>query len=141
MPISLFKKRRRYIPGDPKLSELTSKCAVTISIETEPPGAQVSMKKYSAPNSDWEFLGVSPLRDIRLPMGIFRWNIEKEDCETIQAAAFTYKRDESRKYFNIPDNLKWVLVRKGSLPPGMVARRSRQGSGCRPDRRFFYRPV
>ena len=53
-------------------------------------------------------------------MGIFRWNIEKEGCETVQAAAFTYKRDESRKYFNIPDNLKWVLARKGSLPPGMV---------------------
>jgi len=116
----LVQKAEKYLSGDPKLSELTSKCAVTISIETEPPGAQVSMKKYSAPKSEWEYLGVSPLKNIRLPMGIFRWQIEKEGCETVQAAAFTYRRDESRKYFNIPDNLKWVLDRKGSLPPGMV---------------------
>jgi eukaryotic-like serine/threonine-protein kinase len=116
----LVQKAEKYLSSDPKLSELTAKCAVTISIETEPSGAQVSMKKYSAPTSEWEYLGVSPLKNIRLPMGIFRWKIEKQDCETVQAAAFTYKRDESRKYFNVPDNLKWVLVRKGSLPPGMV---------------------
>jgi dienelactone hydrolase len=53
-------------------------------------------------------------------MGIFRWKLEKEGYETVHAAAFTYKRDESRSYFNIPDNLRWILDKKGSLPPRMV---------------------
>jgi serine/threonine protein kinase/dienelactone hydrolase len=116
----LVQEVEKYISGDPKLSELASKCAVNISIETEPPGAQISMKKYSAPDSEWEYLGISPLKNIRLPMGIFRWKMEKEGYETGLAASFTYRRDESRQYFNIPDNLTRVLDKKGSLPPGMV---------------------
>ncbi|OGD20985.1 MAG: hypothetical protein A2W03_07725 [Candidatus Aminicenantes bacterium RBG_16_63_16] len=116
----LVQRAEKYIPRDPKLSELASKCAVNISIETVPAGARISLKKYSAPDSEWEYLGTSPLKNIRLPMGIFRWKMEKEGCETVLAAAFTYGRDESRQYFNVPDNLTRVLDKKGSLPPGMV---------------------
>jgi len=116
----LVQEAEKYLSGDPKLSELASKCAVNISIETEPPGGRVSMKKYSAPDSEWEYLGISPLKNIRLPMGIFLWKMEKEGYETVLAASFTYRRDESRQYFNIPDKLTRVLDKKGSLPPGMV---------------------
>ncbi|MGB7295030.1 MAG: protein kinase [Candidatus Aminicenantales bacterium] len=116
----LVQDASKYISGNARLSELTSKCAVDVSIETDPPGARVSAQKYSAPESVWEFLGTSPLDKVRLPQGIFRWKIEKEGYETVLAAAFTYRRDESRQYFNIPDHLRWVLDKKGSLPPGMV---------------------
>jgi dienelactone hydrolase/predicted Ser/Thr protein kinase len=116
----LVQRAEKYIRRDPKLSELTSKCAVNISIETVPAGARISLKKYSAPDSQWEYLGTSPLKNVRLPMGIFRWKMEKEGYETVLAASFTYRRDESRQYFNIPDNLTRVLDKKGSLPPGMV---------------------
>jgi serine/threonine protein kinase len=116
----LVQRAETYISGNPKLSELASKCAVNISIETKPPGAKISLKKYSAPDNEWEYLGTSPLKNIRLPMGIFRWKMEKEGYETALAASFTYKRDESRQYFNIPDNLTRVLDKKGSLPKGMV---------------------
>jgi len=116
----LVQKAEKYISGNARLSELASKCVVTISVETDPPGAQISLKKYSAPDSEWQSLGTSPLKNIRLPMGIFRWKLAKEGFETVHAAAFTYKRDESKSYFNIADNLRWVLDKKGSLPPGMV---------------------
>jgi serine/threonine protein kinase/predicted esterase len=116
----LVQDAERYIPRNPKLSDLTSKCAVNISIETEPPGARISLKKYSTPDSEWEYLGTSPLQNIRLPMGIFRWRMEKEGYETVLAASFTYRRDESKTYFNVPENFRRVLDRKGSLPPGMV---------------------
>jgi serine/threonine protein kinase/dienelactone hydrolase len=116
----LVQEAEKYISGDPRLSELASKCAVTISIETEPPGTRISLKKYSAPDSEWAYIGTSPLNNIRLPMGIFRWKMEKEGFETVLAASFTYRRDESRQYFNIPINLTRVLDKKESLPPGMV---------------------
>ena len=116
----LVRKAEKYISGNPKLSELASKCAVNISIDTSPPGARISLKKYSAPENEWEYLGVSPIKNIRLPMGIFRWKMEKEGFETVLAVSFTYRRDESRKYFNIPYNLRRVLDKKGSLPSGMM---------------------
>ena len=116
----LVQKAEKYIPRNPRLSELASKCAVNISIETKPPGAKISLKKYSAPDSEWEYLGVSPLKNIRLPMGIFRWKMEKEGYETVLAASSTYKRDESKTYFNVPENFRRVLDKKGTLPPGMV---------------------
>ncbi|MCJ7580764.1 MAG: protein kinase [Candidatus Aminicenantes bacterium] len=116
----LVQEAEKYLSGDPTLSELASKCAVTISIKTEPPGAQISLKKYSAPDSEWEYLGTSPINNIQLPMGIFRWKMEKEGYENVLAASFTYRRDESRQYFNIPNNFTRVLDEKGNLPPGMV---------------------
>jgi serine/threonine protein kinase/dienelactone hydrolase len=116
----LVQKAEKHISGNPKLSELAAKCAVNISIETSPPGARISLKKYSAPENEWEYLGLSPLENIRLPMGIFRWKMEKEGFETVLAVSFTYQRDESRKYFNIPYNLRRVLDKKGSLPSGMM---------------------
>jgi dienelactone hydrolase/predicted Ser/Thr protein kinase len=116
----LVLQAEKSIPRDPKLAELAAKCAVMISIDTEPSGARVSMKKYSAPDGPWQYLGRSPLKNIRLPMGIFRWKMEKEGYETVLAAAFTYRRDESKRYFNVPSDLKRVLDRTGSLPAGMV---------------------
>jgi serine/threonine protein kinase len=80
----------KYIPNDPKLSELMSKCSLKISITTKPPDAAIYFKEYKAPENEWEYLGVSPIEDIRLPVGIFRWKIEKDGYETVLAASTTW---------------------------------------------------
>jgi serine/threonine protein kinase/dienelactone hydrolase len=121
----LAEEVEKYIPDDPKLSELMSQCAVNISIETEPPGAEIFMKEYGAPDSKWDYLGVSPLEDTRLPVGIFRWKMEKEGYETVLAAASTWgtntrSRLRTGKNIIVPSSLTRVLDEKGSLPPGMV---------------------
>jgi len=116
----LVLEAEKYIAGNSKLLELTSKCAVSISIETDPPGARISMKRYSAPDSEWEYFGISPLRNIRLPMGIFRWKMEKDGYEPVHAVASTYKADTSKQYFFVPCDISRVLDKKGSIPPGMV---------------------
>jgi dienelactone hydrolase len=115
----LVQEAEHYLAGDPRLSELASKCSINISIETDPPGAQISMKRYSAPESEWEYLGISPIQNIRLPLGIFRWKMEKEGYETVLAASPTHKPDWSSRT-EVPDHLTRVLDKKGSLPPGMV---------------------
>jgi hypothetical protein len=79
----LAEKAEAIIPCDPKLAELFSKCSLKIDIKTEPPGARIYMKDYAAPDSEWTYLGVSPIEKIRLPVGIFRWKIEKEGYETV----------------------------------------------------------
>jgi dienelactone hydrolase len=115
---SLAGKAEEYIPHDPKLAELFSKCSLNINITTEPSGAKIYMKEYKAPESEWKYLGVSPIEKIRVPVGIFRWKLEKDGYETVMAASSTWDIDREAKLS--PGDLLRVLDKKGSIPPGMV---------------------
>ena len=116
----LAEKAEAYIPHDSKLAELFSKCSLNINIKTEPPSARIYMKEYKTPDSEWKYLGVSPLEKIRLPVGIFRWKMEKEGYETVLAASSTWDIDIGTKGILIPCDFVRVLDKKGSIPPGMV---------------------
>jgi serine/threonine protein kinase/dienelactone hydrolase len=120
-PYKLAVMAEKYIPNDPKLAELFSECSLNINIKTEPPGADVYMKQYAAPESEWEYLGVSPLENIRMSIGILRWKIEKEGYETIMAASTTFMGGIGEKsVYLVPNDLVRVLDEKGSIPQGMV---------------------
>ncbi len=107
----------KYIPNDPKLAELLSKSSLMINIKTKPPGANIYMKEYRSPEIEWEYVGVSPIENIRMPIGIFRWKMEKEGYETVLAAASTWDVGLAAL---IPNDLLRVLDEKGTIPPGMV---------------------
>jgi dienelactone hydrolase len=111
---------RKYLPHDAQLAELLAKVTVNISIKTEPPGARVYMKEYKAPESEWESLGISPLENIRLPVGFFRWKMEKEGYETLFAAAPTFELDLKARRYIIPNDIVRTLDKKGTMPPEMV---------------------
>ncbi len=119
----------KYIPHDSQLSGFISKIAVTISITTEPPGARIFMKEYKSPEKPWVYLGISPLENIRLPIGFFRWKMEKEGYETVDAAAPTFDLilTGDRRY--VPQNIARVLDKKGDIPPGMVRVQGEQIAG------------
>ena len=119
-PYKLALEAEKFMPNDPKLAELLSKCSLNIDIETEPPGAEIYMKEYDEPDSDWEYLGVSPLESIRLPVGIMRWKIEKEGYETVWAAASSWDIALLPDIQLVPSSLNIVLDEKGSIPEGMV---------------------
>jgi hypothetical protein len=117
----LAEKAEAILPHDPRLAELFSKCSLKIDIKTEPAGAKVHLKEYGTPDSEWTYLGVSPIEKIRLPVGIFRWKIEKEGYETVLAASSTWGAgDLSKPEIIAPNDLVRVLDKKGSIPPGMV---------------------
>jgi len=115
----LAQQAEKYIPNDPKLIELISQCSMNISIQTTPPGAKVYLKEYSAPESDWDYLGISPIEKTRVPGGVFRWKIEKEGYETVMAASSTFEFS-SKELQIIPFNIEIGLDEKGTIPPGMV---------------------
>jgi dienelactone hydrolase len=129
----IAKEAEKYLPRDSRLSESLSKIALHISIKTEPAGAKVYMKEYMAPEGEWEYLGVSPIENIRLPIGCFRWKMEKEGYETVFVAAPTFETDlNALKTANssiIPYNIIAGLDKKGSLLPGMVRVKGRYGVG------------
>ena len=117
---ALAEKAEKYIPNNPKLAELFSNCSFHISINTEPQGAKIFMKEYVIPSSDWEYLGVSPIENIRLPIGNFRWKMEMEGFETVMAAASTWDVDLRKKNALSPSDLLRVLDKKGNIPHEMV---------------------
>jgi serine/threonine protein kinase/dienelactone hydrolase len=100
-------KAEKYIPNDPRLAEFFANFSGNVNIKTEPPGADIYWKEYKAPDSEWEYLGVSPLENVRLPSGIFRWKMEKQGYETVLAA-------------NLRGDLVRVLDEIGNIPEGMV---------------------
>ena len=114
----LAEEAEKYIPNDPKLLELFSKCALNINIKTDPPGADISMKEYDSPENEWEYMGVSPLENVRVPIGVFRYKIEKEGYESVLAASssWIYLPPEGLG----PYDLLRILDKKESIPPGMV---------------------
>ncbi len=109
-----------FIPHDPTLTELFSKCSLRINITTEPPGSRIYFKEYKDPDGEWKYLGISPLENIRVPIGIFRWKMEKEGYETVLAASSTYDFAISARNPLIPYNIVKVLHKKGSVSPDMV---------------------
>jgi eukaryotic-like serine/threonine-protein kinase len=109
-----------YVPDDQRLSEALSKISISTSITTEPPGAKVYVKEYRAPEREWDFVGVSPIDKIRLPLGFFRFKIEKEMFETVFAVSSTFDLDWRLEKLYVPKNIVRALDRKGDLPAGTV---------------------
>jgi len=117
---SLAEKAEAYIPKDPKLAELFKKCSLNVNIKTEPPGARIYMKDYKSPESEWQYLGESPITKRRLPIGVFRWKMEKEGYETVLAASSTWNGSETKADIVFPYDIIRKLDKKGSIPPDMV---------------------
>ena len=111
---------RKYIPRDAKLAEALSRITVNISIKTEPPGAKIYMRNYKDTDSKWEYLGISPIDNIRLPVGFFRWKMDKEGYETIFAAVPTFELDLAEREYIIPNDIVRTLDKKDAIPPGMI---------------------
>ncbi len=118
-PYKLAEEVEKILPDNPKLSELFSKCALEISIRTDPPGAKIFAKEYKAPGDEWAYLGVSPIENLRLPIGVFRWKIEKEGYEMVLAASSTWDIGLGGPLLH-PYELVRDLDEKGTVPPGMV---------------------
>ncbi|MCI0695462.1 protein kinase [candidate division KSB1 bacterium] len=104
----------KYLPADPLLKQLWPRMSQHISIQTTPPGANIFITPYNVTDSDWELLGKSPIDSIRIPLGFFRWKIEKLGYQTKEIAdsgAFSRFANES---------ISITLDEEGSIPPEMV---------------------
>lgn len=116
----LAEEAEKYIPEDPTLANLFGRISLKINVKTEPSGARVYMKDYKSPDEEWKYVGLSPIDQLRVPIGISRWKIEKEGYETVLAAATTFTVDISRENLVVPYDLIRLLDNQQSAPPGMV---------------------
>lgn len=102
--LGLLEKAEGYLPGDPQLKKIADEDTLLVSITSSPAGALVAIKDYSAPDSGWRALGMTPLKDIRVPKGYFRWKVEKAGAgemvtapETAAAINFALDADKGHE--------------------------------------------
>jgi serine/threonine protein kinase len=105
----LARQAERYIPTHPQLVKFWSVVSRSVSIRTTPPGADVYMKAYDAIAADWTYLGKSPLDNVRVPPGLFRWRVEKSGYATAEDVASSRSRP-----------ISFELDPLESIPAGMV---------------------
>ena len=104
----------KYIPHDSELIKLWPLVSTTISIETEPPGAEVFWKDYPTPDAPWRFAGKTPLKDVKFPRGYIRMEIKMNGYQTIEFAG-------PPAFGKLSTDLSMVkLDKNGSLPENMV---------------------
>ena len=89
--VQLLQEAQRYLPGDPQLAQISASLTVPVSITSSPPGATVEIQDYVSPDSKWYRLGTTPIKEIRLPNGYFRWKISKPGFRDYLAAPRTNK--------------------------------------------------
>jgi dienelactone hydrolase/predicted Ser/Thr protein kinase len=110
----------KIIPRDPELAEIFNAISLRMSIHTTPPGAEVSVKRYQSPDADWRYLGVTPLDSIRMPIGIFRWQMTKGGYDTVHAVASSWDIHLGGDELLSPYVLERTLDTSDSIPHGMV---------------------
>ncbi len=109
----------KILPDDPKLAGVFARISLPMSIHTTPPGASVSVKKYREPEADWTFLGTTPLDSIRMPVGVFRWQLALDGRDTVTAVASSWDIQLGGELFS-PYTVERTLLPFGETPPGMV---------------------
>ena len=114
----LIEKAEEFIPDDKNLKALLSQCAVHTSIRTTPPGAKIYFKEYKSPEKDWKYLGISPIKNIRLAAGFFRWKIEKKGYETVIAMSQTFNFSVEEGI--TPLEIGFKLDKTGTIPVDIV---------------------
>jgi eukaryotic-like serine/threonine-protein kinase len=76
----------RQWPGDPQLDQMLRSTTMTVTIATDPPGADVAFTAYDDVSAQhWTALGTSPLTAVRAPLGMLRWKVTKNGYEPIEA--------------------------------------------------------
>jgi hypothetical protein len=105
---ALIQEARAILPTDPTLEKLWMDATGEASIESEPSGADVSVLRYDGAPNDWENLGRTPLKAVRIPHGVYLWRIAKPGFA------------ETRTLFVATLERKFQLRAERGVPAGMV---------------------
>jgi serine/threonine protein kinase/dienelactone hydrolase len=116
---NLAEKAAKILPNNPDLETLWPRLSVVTSVHTEPEGAAVYIKKYSSPQEEWRFLGITPLEKIRLPACTFSWKLEKDGYETFLGILPFFRPNPPDTFFS-PIVVNKMLNTLGTVPSGMI---------------------
>jgi eukaryotic-like serine/threonine-protein kinase len=106
--LKIANKAQFFSPHDPELSALFSEFTKIVSVNTNPPGADIYVKLYNLPENKWTKLGKSPIDNIRMVYGLYSWRIKKPGYAYLERRVSLY------------DPLTFNLEKQDVRPPGMV---------------------
>lgn len=104
----LLKEAQRYLPADSQLMQSADEDTRIVSVTSSPPGANVEIQDYLSPDRVWYALGTTPLTNIRIPAGYFRWKVAKPGVGNYISAPITRKE------------MNFALDSAQGAPAGMV---------------------
>lgn len=82
----LAQRAEPYLAQNPEFQRLWRGLSFPVSIRTTPAGARVYIADYRATDGIWDFLGVSPIDETRVPGGYLRFKVERAGYQTLEAA-------------------------------------------------------
>ena len=85
--LALANQVNRLTPNDAILATLWPQFSAAITVTTMPEGADVYVQPYASDEGQWQHLGRTPLRGVRLPLGVFQFRIQKDGYETQRLAS------------------------------------------------------
>ncbi len=119
-PYAIAVEAEKILPDDPDLAEIFAKTSLLINVDTDPQGAEVYIKNYRKIEENWQHLGSTPIHNVRLPVGVFRWKVEKDGYDLVRAAHSTWDLSLSGDELLIPNDFARKLDRLEDIPNGMV---------------------
>jgi eukaryotic-like serine/threonine-protein kinase len=126
---TLSRKAEKVIPNDPNLKEYIEKSSAVIDIQTTPPGASVFCKPYSDIDGEYIGLGVTPIKEVRLPIGMHRWQVKKMGYQEREVAwdilsPDRFAKEEFERYkrlYGEPFLIHLDLHEESRVPKGTIA--------------------
>jgi eukaryotic-like serine/threonine-protein kinase len=110
----LLRQAEQVLPGDPELARISASLTHRVSVHSSPAGALVEIKDYLSPDDPWFALGATPLENIQIPNGYFRWRVSKAGMAEYDGAPITADIKGPRPEFKFP------LDALAVAPQGMV---------------------
>jgi serine/threonine protein kinase/dienelactone hydrolase len=106
----LLKKAEQYLPDDPQLARLSEENTTHVSVTSSPANATVEIQDYLSPDGDWYRLGATPLTNVQIPTGYFRWKVSKAGIGESVAAPMTEKNMQFAldSIVAAPQGMSWV---------------------------------
>ncbi len=109
----LGRRAERALPGNPQLERLWQRFSVPAAVRTAPPGAEIFVKDYLAPEEAWEPLGVAPIDGLRVSDQMLRFRVAAPGFETIEVGALGTVAPGGLEF-------AFTLAAAGQAPAGMV---------------------
>jgi eukaryotic-like serine/threonine-protein kinase len=81
----LLHQAEQILPGDPQIADMEKASTQSVSVQSNPVGARVEIQDYAKPG-EWFTLGTTPLKNVRVPKGYFRWKLSSPGQEDFLSA-------------------------------------------------------
>jgi eukaryotic-like serine/threonine-protein kinase len=116
----LVREVEQSFPEDPELEELRAICSRPVTVESDPPGAEVYLRRYGDLDGPWEEMGKTPIENVRVPQMYRHWRFTKEGYVTTEITDRFIDLATPDVAKRPPATVAVTLPRQGSLPSGMV---------------------